>query len=185
MKKLLVVGLVMLMASMANAVIIELSVDGQLTPGQAVVELEPSDTFVIDIYDSQGYTQLGQDGYVIAMSDMAVSSISGGIILPDHLDSVILGGNQELADLGFVGKTGVLAFLGSSAGSGTPTWAPGKVVDEILFHCDVYPGDTVIELLWTADFTEWTVVDSIMVHQIPEPMTMSLLGLGALLIRRK
>ena len=185
MKKYLVLAIVMLMASMANAVLLELSVNGQIAEGPAEITLFPSQTFVLDIWDSQGYT-IGQDGYLVLTSDSAVSSINidEAIILPDHLDTEILGGSQELDEIGFPGVTGLLAFVGYY-GVDAVSWAPGKVMDNIIFHCEA-PGDTVIQLLWTHDFSELTVVDSVIVHQIiPEPATLALLGLGAVMFIRK
>jgi hypothetical protein len=57
----------------------------------------------------------------------------------------------------------------------------GKLVDEIIFHC-TGGGDTVLTLV-TADLQ--VVEDIQIIHNIPEPMTIALLALGGLLLRRR
>ena len=52
------------------------------------------------------------------------------------------------------------------------------------FHCDAL-GDVVIRLVDTRITGAASVVDVLTIHQIPEPMTFGLLGLGALLLRRR
>jgi copper(I)-binding protein len=58
----------------------------------------------------------------------------------------------------------------------------GMLVRSVFFHCDG-PGDATIALV----DDDGQIVDSQVVHQIPEPATMMLLGLGGVLaaIRRK
>ena len=183
MKKLVTIMVVLAIATMANAVTLELSLNGQITPGVAEITISPSNTFVIDIWDSQGY-EVGQDLYVIAMTNNTLGTISGSgaVILPNHFDTTMLGADAELAELGFVGQSGAYMFVGNYGTSGT--WGPGKVIDNLVFHCEAI-GDTSVTLLTSQDGATFTPVDSITVHQIPEPMTMALLGLGGLFLRRK
>jgi hypothetical protein len=63
--------------------------------------------------------------------------------------------------------------------------ASTPLFSSIVFHCDG-PGDVVVSLVhFNADFAVDGVMDSIVIHQIPEPMTMGLLGLGGLFLRRR
>jgi hypothetical protein len=55
------------------------------------------------------------------------------------------------------------------------------VLDAKDLHCDYGPSDDVI-ILWSQDAEE---LDRIVIHQIPEPATIALLGLGGLLLRRR
>ncbi|MHC4575644.1 MAG: PEP-CTERM sorting domain-containing protein [Planctomycetota bacterium] len=57
----------------------------------------------------------------------------------------------------------------------------GKLIDDIVFHCEG-PGDVTMTLIFN-DFT--TVFDTLTIHQIPEPATLALLGLGGLFLMRR
>ena len=94
---------------------------------------------------------------------------------------------------------------------GNSTWnteAPYTLMDNLWFHCDG-PGEVVIDLVAAGDLVyathvaaaappfavtigelvvvapEGTSLDKITIQQIPEPMTMSLLGLGGLALLRR
>jgi hypothetical protein len=54
------------------------------------------------------------------------------------------------------------------------------LLGEVLFHCKA-PGDVTIRL--TDEMLN--PLDSLIIHQMPEPATMALLALGGLLMRRK
>jgi hypothetical protein len=59
------------------------------------------------------------------------------------------------------------------------------ILGSIAFHCEG-AGDVTLKLYTVNDaYTELTLVDSVIVHQIPEPITMTLLGLGGLFLRRR
>ena len=61
---------------------------------------------------------------------------------------------------------------------------PGLLVDNITFHCDG-PGNVNMLLLGTQDFADWVTLDSQAIRQTPEPATIALLGLGAMLLKRR
>jgi hypothetical protein len=79
------------------------------------------------------------------------------------------------ADFGYTEIVWVQPLAAVAAENGAGIWW------DIPFHCDG-PGDVIIQV-----FDEGlNVLDEIVIHQIPEPMTMSLLALGGLgLIRRR
>ncbi len=56
----------------------------------------------------------------------------------------------------------------------------GLLVDNIIFHCEGL-GDATIKLFDSEPY----LLDSLVIQQTPEPATIALLGLGALLLRRK
>jgi hypothetical protein len=62
----------------------------------------------------------------------------------------------------------------------------GQVVDGITLHCEGW-GDLVLTLVkdYSGAGQGLVVMDSIVIHAIPEPMTLSLLGLGGLFLRRR
>lgn len=85
----------------------------------------------------------------------------------------------------------------------TPSNSYPVLMDELWFHCDA-EGDVIIELVAFGDVTKFvdydasgnagatelivpagTVLDTLIIHQIPEPMTFGLLGLGGLFLRRR
>jgi hypothetical protein len=61
-----------------------------------------------------------------------------------------------------------------------PNMPMGKLVDDIIFLCEG-PGDVTLRLM-DSDLNQLSTQT---VHQIPEPMTIALLGLGALALRRR
>lgn len=63
---------------------------------------------------------------------------------------------------------------------GTPTAQPDGDLMYVEFHCTGL-GDVTVNLL---DFSFGEVL-SVTIQQVPEPMTLSLLGLGGLLLRRR
>ena len=56
------------------------------------------------------------------------------------------------------------------------------VLDAKELHCDHGPSEDIIYLI---DLNTGAVEDTLLIHQVPEPMTVLLLGLGGLLLRRR
>ena len=93
-----------------------------------------------------------------------------------------------------VGSTSTYVSIGGgnfSTANGDERW----VMDELVFHCES-PTDVTISLVvgtggldydeggGYTDVAEGTILDTVVVHQ-PEPMTIALLGLGGLFLRRR
>ena len=170
MKKLLVLLILVGLTTMASAAVLELSVDG-VTNGagnQAEIFLDPSDEVVIDVYASAAGANdefwLGIEGSGEGewLSTGTAHSPPGpeGVTVSDggYGDKWLY---YEITDPGtYIPETGV--------------WY------EVTFHC-TGPDDVIINLY---DEDGLVVEDSILVHQ-PEPMTVALLGLGGLFLRRR
>lgn len=74
---------------------------------------------------------------------------------------------------------------------------PVAVIENVLIHCDGIGDDVLVYLSddplmntividENFNFMDWSYGPGVVVHQIPEPMTLTLLGLGGLfLVRRK
>ena len=191
MKKLLVLMLVLGLASVASAQVVGLaiSVNGNHEPADSAYTLVPSQNLTLDIWANTDIVPMGAgEGDWILVCNPAVGTIAGGVPVP-YGDVTLIG---PVAAQGNV--VGLPAELGGVAGSiilfGTTILIPTgtTLFDEILFHCEA-PGDVVISLERITPDWEYTgeIYDTVTIHQvpIPEPMTIMLLGLGGLLLRRR
>lgn len=185
MKKLIVLMLVLGMTSYANAIILQISVDGNPDPVDSQIFLAPSETIMLDIHSPSGHTCAADDVYFALVVDPAYGSIVGGAgMLPPAPSLSMMNGQSIQTDWpGFVQlpADGPWGQVVSSPGE---TAAPGVYFDEFIFHCEK-EGDAVVELWSSPDGAEMTLQDTLIIHQIPEPMTIALLGLGGLFLRRR
>jgi hypothetical protein len=200
MKKLLAILIVAAVTSMASAVVSGgpmLSVNGATDIEE--ITLAPSDTFILDIH-------LDPTGPIGGTMGIVLSNAQGAM---DYADMVI---NPKyvstyLPDFGFIMETPwdfawkVLAgtdptpqeIIFDGGNFSAPNVGPTWLVDGIVFHC-TEPTDVIIDLVVMGAGLDMgangivqpgTILDRIVVHQIPEPMTVALLGLGGLFLRRK
>jgi len=194
MKKLLVLALVLSMASLASAGL-QLSVNGN-TAQTAPIILLPSDELVLDIHGD------GADSnptpYILVIGPGA---INGGTIVYDPGSSLAAYWDAEAkaAENGFATVAEYLADFGANQGvvgltdlavaeivsdKGVPPATIGLLADLIIFHCEG-PGEVLIRLVGWDDTGAMFDYDTLTITQVPEPMTMALLGLGGLFLRRR
>ena len=190
MKKLLVLVLVLAMTSLANAGLV-LSVDGVPDPPETEIYLAPSDTVEIDIHAS-GMSVGTELGYIIVSYTASPGTLdatnakgweaSGAYnITGDRLTTLL----AYVRAYGFPDAQDILDFELKDLTE--PYSAPdGEVVWDMIFHCDGYDiGDPDVVLsLVGADLAAQILYDEQVIHQ-PEPMTIALLGLGGLFLRRR
>jgi hypothetical protein len=177
MKKFLVLALVLGIAGLANAGY-QLSMNGLINGegNQQEITIKPSETILVDItaaygpLDAPGNFWLGIEP-VQGSAEWIRSSM--------HVYGPVAGSPAlALSDGGY----GELWIKGDNdnAPPAPGSWISGTLFD-VIFHC-TGAGDVMINLY---DPAGSAVIDSILVHQIPEPMTMLLLGLGGLFLRKK
>ena len=60
----------------------------------------------------------------------------------------------------------------------------GLLINDITFHC-TGKGNVDMLLVGTLYFDHWLIFDKQMIEQTPEPATIAMLGLGAMLLKRR
>jgi hypothetical protein len=171
-QKLLVVALVLAIAATANAGLTLSASSTNLTPNEtAVVRI------VADVIDNEyaGIYYLGVSGPGSLNIDNATTQFPGDIVF-----SWV--SNTEIADLLGIQNPFITidADFFLSPDDPVPLILDPKLADNIIFTCENW-GDVTIKLF----DGEANLVDSLTIEQTPEPATLALLGLGALLLRRK
>jgi hypothetical protein len=172
MKKLLALLLVLGMASMANAAVSLMVSQGEgldraeyTEAVSSQINLYPTDTIWIGV---------GSDG--------SAGGYDGGVYIVSGAGSWT--GNVATYDSGMPYQYGPFPYAGGYAfyNSTPATVGPTPGADfGIEFHFDAQPDTVVIELRNLAGGLE----DTLEIHQIPEPVTLSLLGLGGLALLRR
>lgn len=188
MKKLLVVLTVLAMATVANAYTVKISVGGVVDPPDTQINLLPSEWTTIDIHvtDNAGWPLGGVPGLLIMQGPGAItvpvppelylweSSTIANAARPEPYDTY-----KAYLEGAYPGITDVLEYYVGDAVE--PFSIPlGRVIDGVKFHCEAI-GDVTLTLM----DLDLNVLDTQVIHQIPEPMTMVLLGLGGLFLRRR
>lgn len=177
MKKFVVLMLVLCFAVTANASL-QISVMGNPDPVDSEIILMPSDVITLDIHGTDVVAE-----YYMLIVDGVQGHISGGDIMQGNASGDMTPYLPYL--LPYIQKAappmnGIAGFIGIT----TENPLNGAVVDYIDFHCEGI-GDAVVELWTSGDTVVWELSDQLLIHQIPEPMTITLLGLGGLLLRRR
>jgi len=184
MKKLLALMIVLAMAGMANAALM-ISVDGVVDPQDTDIEIYPSDEVIIDVH------ALAHEGYfggVLFVNGPATLVGAGGTLWGDGaIRDIIQPELQDwidgMAGMGYPGITSVVEFQLVDLVDPYDPIPDGLVMDGIVLHC-LAEGDVIVGLM---DGDDFAILDEVVIHQIPipEPMTIALLGLGGLLLRRR
>jgi len=206
MKKLLVLVLVLCMASLANAAL-QLSINGVLDPVDSELTIRQSETVIIDVWTNTSMSAASTTLWA-AVLDPLTGSLGGNghYVGPvgTYYDPTYGANQDNMSGTFYANLDGLNMFPGKTGAQGTVTiWNSGiipdsdpeesypnipantKLFDGIVFHCEGI-GDAIIQLYTVNVSTgQATLRDTVIIHQIPEPATLAILGLGALLLRRK
>jgi len=169
MKKFLV--MLTVLAAISNAAILELSWNGAVNGAGVDMAVAlgppvPSATAMIDVSAING---AGKINWEITANGPGSFGLGALIIPPSP--------NGQLIDYSATYGYSYVAFkmsVDTSAGGIGAYWTSE-------FHCDG-PGIVTISLI---DSGTGATIDTITVTQVPEPMTVALLGLGGLFLRRR
>ncbi|HRV19890.1 MAG: hypothetical protein KBI46_07655 [Phycisphaerae bacterium] len=159
--------MMLLLCGLANASLY-ITVNGVINPPDSTVTIKPSDTLWIGIWDD-GQTAPGLLAMGLTMGpgslDASKMSVQAGVLAAVSDDA---------------GKAGDLGLQSPFIAMEIGQIQPGTLISEVLFHCDG-PGDVTIALV----DDNGIVVDTQVIHQVPEPFTLATLALGSLLLRRR
>jgi len=201
MKKLLVLLLVLGITSVANAGIIDIvivSLNGQPIPAVKEITINESDWVNLDIIystdiEGQWLSQCFVDVTLTGLATMYVDDLTFPAGVWD-MDPVWTPGITEVV----AGKQYLLQYSAGMAGTGV-LYPGGIAIDHILVHCDDWPDEVIITLAdapivgtGSMEMDPFGVIgmglsygSGVTITQIPEPMTIALLGLGGLFLLRR
>ena len=186
MRKLVLLMLVLGIASVASAGL-ALSVNGG--PAPAEITLEPSDTIVLDVHATPGF---GLGDFQISLSNAQGSLDASQVVFSEAYTTMYIPAYGPItsawglawANVGHLQDGPQHFSLGGGNLPPAATLYDELIMDGLVFHCEE-PTDVIITLEEYMGAGQFSLLQTIIVHQIPEPITMGLLGLGGLFLRRR
>lgn len=194
MKKFICVLVFLAMVNVANAGIVDLvisSLNGNPIAPVKEITIMPTDVVNFDVvYEAPA----GTSAWSLSLDMLVVAQGTGAGTL--DISSITRPTGYWNADLSKITATptgALLDFLANDIG----TVPPGIILDHFLLHCDA-EGDVIIRLVENpntaagesletdgSDLFHLNAGPGVIIHQVPEPMTLTLLGLGGLFLARR
>ena len=184
MKKVLVLLSVLGISSVCSAGL-QISVGGDLNPGDDV-QLLVNETAIIGIWTDAMIPPDGGSRYLIGVDaslgqfDYAQATFHKDIPTNETVGSIWGDWPDSSAPeppTGYKGFRGLAATIEATVPAGT------VLIDNVVFQC-AGEGDAVIRLYnWPAS-GPIEEIDSVTIHQVPEPATFTVLALGGLMLAR-
>jgi len=194
MKKFVVLLAVLAMTQFASAAMVDVwitSLNGVPISPTKEITIDKSDVVNMDIYGyGDGATDMlfGLDVSLLAQGPAVFTDIEGTLLT----DPV---GMWEASYNGYYYAPEMIEIVRANFTTGCPILMPDGIVlvDHVLLHCEGYGDVFVIPenaltaggSILMADGSTPDFGNGVIIHQIPEPATMLLLGLGGLLLRRR
>jgi hypothetical protein len=181
MRKLLILMLVVGMASVANGAL-RLSVNDDKHPADSMYYLDASDTLKLDVWND---APIGLGVYWAIVTSPKAEVTGGAVKVPDPDVGILY--TTPASGSGIPGiPAGTDGIWGSLAVFSPDPGIPGDTTlfDDIMLHCNGGPNEQLVYLVETANFVDY-LRTQLIVHQIPEPMTVALLGFGGLFLLRR
>ena len=168
MKKLLVLMLMLGLATSVNAMVLQISVNGDPDPADSEILLGPGQTMTLDIHSPTGHSGGGEDDvYWFLEVEREYGTITGGVPMdPQWPVGPCPPGPLADQTAEDICENGIYGAIVSYFGQPIP---PGVYIDQILYWADDIgcglTGDAVVTLITTQDFASFTVQDTLIIHQ--------------------
>lgn len=179
---LLTTTLLIIMTSTITNAKLQISVNGDRNT--TYFELSPGDEVFLGVWNEDAIIDGKNESYMaLVVNPTAVIDYTSGVSLcPDP--AVYLDHSASLVDQGLplTGEDGIGGAVFLLDQYSIPSGS--TIFDQIMLHY-VGPGDSMVHLYTFRSGDDLELNDTVIIHQVPEPMTIGLLGLGGLFLRRR